>query len=217
MLRKKFGKALKEISNWNYASNEGGDDFVSRVVRYLQKKLGVAVRYGSPEINDKIPIGTTIFVNPYGSQNSPDIAIVSLKYPLIIIGKRTGWIPKNSFTMEVKRSQIGKVMWNSGFPTQKRIYLLNTKSHLQNKTPINGTTFVLGCDLVSEKDEEDVIKLKETLKQIKERWIGIGTFKLEHLRPMFSQAKLEGDWLVHKDRIKREKNVFKFIEGTKKI
>jgi len=216
MLRKNFGKALKEIITWNYTDSESGDEFVNRVVRCLQKTLGVAVRQGSPEINDEIPIGTTIFVNPYGSQNSPDVAVISLEKPMKITKKRTGWIPNVSLTMEVKRSQTGKAMWNSGFPVQKRIYLLNTKSHLPDKSPINGTTIVMGSDLVSEKDEQKVIKLKGTLKQIKEQWATIGSFKLEHLRPMFSQDKSGGDWLVHKDRVKREKNVLKFVEGTQK-
>lgn len=214
MVKHNFKRALKNILKWGYTESESGDEFANRVVRHLQKELKVMVINGSPNINDDIPIGTTLFYQPYGTQSSPDIAIVSLEVSKKVIGGKTGWIPKDSFTIEIKRSKIGKVMWNSGFPTQNRIYLLNTKNSLPNGMSIDGTTMVMGFDLVSIFNEKSVIKLKENLKGMKNQYKGIGTFKLEHLRPMFTQELQEGKWLIHKDRRMRENNVLKFVENS---
>lgn len=211
MLNEKIIIALEEIMCWGYADSETGDAFTQRITRHIGKAIGAAPRCGSPDVNEIIPIGVIIFEQPYGTQMSPDIVIIKLDIPLKI-KKKTGWIPNDSVTIEVKRSAVGRAVWNSGFPTQDRIYILNTKSKFNNEN-IDGTTMVLGNDLVSIKDEQKVIEFKTSLKLLKENMKDIGNFKLAHIRPMFSQSSSDGNWLIYKDRKEREENVLKFLKN----
>ncbi len=211
MLNKQVVKSLREICKWGYTDSEKGSMFTERVLTILQKSVGVIIKKGSPEINEVLLSGLHLYENPYGSQKSPDIAIFKLNKHLKIIGKRTGWLPENAIKIEVKRSQVGKAMWNSGFPTQEIIYLLNTKCLDLNKKIIGGTTMVMGSDLASKEDEKKCLALKEKLRSMKKLFGKFGTFICEHLRPMFVQEKAEGYWLINSDREKREEKVFKFV------
>lgn len=210
-LKRKIVEGLENILCWDYADSESGDAFTQRISVHIGKTIGVAPRWGSPDVNEIIPIGIIMFEQPYGTQMSPDIAIMELDTRLKI-KKKTGWIPNTAVTIEVKRSAVGKVMWNSGYPTQDRIYILNTKSKFNNEN-INGTTMVLGSDLVSKEQEQNAIEIKKSLKGYKRNIPDIGSFILSHLRPMFSQSPSDGNWLSYKDREEREENVLKFIEN----
>jgi len=201
----KLKAALNDIKHWEYADSETGDAFTQRISRRIGNAIGAAPRCGSPDIDEIIQKGITVFEQPYGTQLSPDIAIVILDTSLKIKNK-TGWIPENSITIEVKRSATGKVLWNSGFPTQNRIYILNTKTKFNS-----GTTMVLGSDLVDEIHEQTVGEIRNELKELKKEKQNIGNFKLVHLRPMYSESAPKCYWLSHKDRKEREKRVIKHL------
>jgi len=210
-IREKMVKSMKDISKWDYAESEEGSAFEKRVANKIGNDLGATVmRYSGNKKKKmmKLPAGITVFVYPYGTQESPDAAVIGLKVCLNLKSMKKGWLPAFTIEVEIKRSKVGKIVWNSGFPKQNRIYMLNTKT--KNK---RGTTFVLGSDLVSEEHERKVENIKKSLKEAKKKYGDLGTFKVGHLRPMFVQDAYEANWLEHKEKEQREKNVYTFIRN----
>lgn len=211
-VKKKVLKITREMLTWGYTENETGSAFEKRVASYFGKEIGIQVRYGSPDKKEIIPKGIHIFRHPYGSQKAPDISIFILDDPLKI-EKKTGWLPKDVISYELKRSKNGSVTWNSGFPVQNIIYILNTRTNTKIKLGLQGTTMVLGSALVSKVDENNVANYKKNSKtKLKKNPEFYGTFYVDHKRPMFKQIIGERDWLLHKDRKEREKAVLVFIE-----
>lgn len=154
-----------------------------------------------PEYKDKKTVPVTcknyICKQPFGSQKAPDFIVC---------------INGEELYVEAKRSSKDKPMWNSGVAQQETVYIFNggTKG-------CEGTTIVMGFDLLSEKEALFWERFKEELRLLKESKTEeykimfpnpVVSMKLQHIRPMFDiETKLLSDPL----RNQRESVAIDFI------
>ena len=129
---------------------------------------------------------------PCGSQSFPDF----------IVGDKSGQI----YYLECKSSKADKIVWNSGMPKDKAIYIFSSGKH-------NKQTFCMGSDLWSKEEKELQIEIRKLIEETY-RPLKNPKHKVEYyVRHMHQDKK---PVYGHEDREQREKKVHDFIRGDTK-
>jgi hypothetical protein len=175
--------------------------------------------------------GSHVIVNPLGSQQSPDILVLTLRRawrpPSRVVtladleghegdGGIVTWPPQldgvgSCLLIEVKSSKTGAPMWNSGLPSPGTAYILTT---VDGK--VSGTTAVMGEELVNPAFLRFSNELRRFLwgqrhainGKLDEDFPDHG-FRLQHLRPMYEALPGNRRWLTHPHRVSRETQFLK--------
>ena len=129
---------------------------------------------------------------PCGSQRFPDF----------IVGDKLG----NIFYLECKSSKNDHILWNSGMPKPRAIYVFSSGKH-------NAQTIVMGGDIWSKEElqlQQKIRKLiDETYKSYKNKDHGVhyyGRHMHNDMRPIYGND----------NRTKRESRVYRFVEAIRK-
>lgn len=213
-MSKKLEIAFKKILAEPYNPSEDGKDHEKGIRNIIAKELGASVIVKKTKISlekfvEEKANGLYVINKPYGSQRPPDALICEINNGIIV----------NNLWVDVKRSETGKAMWNSGFPEQEAIYVYNgTEKGTKKKTGQSGTTILLGKALTSPQEAASVAALKTLLCGFKHNPTINGTtitftnWDLQHLRVMLKEKGKQGLWLSHPDRQSREKQVLDFAK-----
>ena len=125
---------------------------------------------------------------PCGSQSFPDF----------IVGDKYG----NVFYLECKSNKNDHIVWNSGMPKAKGIYIFSSGKY-------NKQTIVMGSDLWTKEEMDLQLKIRklieETYKPLKN-----SDHKVEYYGRHMHQDKKSV--YGHKERTKRESKVYKFVK-----
>jgi len=217
-LNQKLKKAFQALKLELYNPRESGDDTDKRLREIIEveadlisvpskvwkkpgtKKSPSAYKEACNNVrNDEFSFKTgfsTPFVvdKPNGSQRWPDC--------LVVFGT-------TSIPIEFKRSEDGKVLWNSGLPKPGGIYVFNGKDGLEA-----GTTFFMGQALLPCEVSRSLRVAAEANKDVAKRFNEIlesDNWSL-YARPMFncldrplssgSRSQREEDALLHLENFK---------------
>lgn len=207
-------KAFLKVLTLPHISSQTGKSFEEAI----KEVLGSIGKLGEVHVPSKgrvvrqqelIDAKSWIYVpQPNGTQQAPDLMLYLMGHSVVPV--------------EIKRSNNGKIMWNSGIPSIDTVYIYNgcSNSHKFNDDGIStgekwsGTTFILGGDIIQVDEISALRDLKVSLNKLKRqyneasnsRWI------LMHIRPMFSEQNGRGArWLENPNRYYHESRVLAYI------
>jgi hypothetical protein len=202
-VNKRLVAAFQSILKLPYVPTQSGDHFDTAISEILRKTAKLEA-LDKPSAKKRKEIFADWKENkawgylsqPNGEHSSPDFFLFLRGLGVLEI--------------EVKRSNTGEVMWNSGHPVPGTIYIYN------GKTKSGGsTTFVLGDDLITTEEADGLEEVKSRLYDLRKSYIQTcpnNRWSLSHLRPMFTETK-EKRWLDHSLRAEREARVFAYLEN----
>lgn len=124
---------------------------------------------------------------PCGTQSFPDF----------IVGDKLG----NIFYLECKSNKNDSIVWNSGMPKSKAIYIFSSGKH-------NKQTVAMGSDLWSKEEIELQQKIRKVIEETYKPLNDTGHKVKYYGRHMHVDKKLV---YGNENRLKREKSVYKFI------
>jgi len=129
---------------------------------------------------------------PCGSQSFPDF----------IVGDKFG----NVFYLECKSNKKDHIVWNSGMPKNKGIYIFSSGKH-------NKQTIIMGSDLWTKEEMELQLKIRKLIEETY-RPLKNTDHKVEYYGRHMHVDK--SPVFGHENRTKRESNVYKFITEKRK-
>jgi hypothetical protein len=196
----KLTNAFREITKLPFIKKQKGNTFDANVREILREEAGLdeldtpdnklrTQQYAAWDTNKEYGLVS----QPFGSQMPPDI---------LIFLKGMGRL-----SIEIKRSNTGLVMWNSGHPARETIYVYNGPS----KPRGTDTTYLLGSELITASDDTMFSDVKQFCSENTKRFTS-PNFKLNFLRPMFEEIG-KAKWLEHPERMKREAAVILYIQN----
>jgi|TARA_R110000824_G_scaffold304599_1_gene492410 hypothetical protein len=193
-------KILNAVRKQRYMSNTSGrhEKQIESILktngyeRITIEKLNFEKKFIKETKYDKSDNTMWYVSQPCGSQSFPDF----------IVGDKFG----NVFYVECKSSKKDHIVWNSGMPKNKGIYIFSSAKH-------DKQTIVMGSDLWDKEEMELQLKIRKLIEETY-RPLKNNDHKVEYYgRHMhLDKSPVYG----HETRTKRESKVYRFVEDTRK-
>jgi hypothetical protein len=193
-------RIINKIRTLNHTSNKNGnhEKLIENILKSLSykkttiEKLGFKKQDIRETLKEKSKQKMWYVPQPCGTQSFPDF----------IVGDKFG----NVFYVECKSAKQDHITWNSGMPKDNGIYVFSSGKH-------NAQTIVMGSDLWTKEEKDLQLKIRalieKTYRPLKNNKHSVEYYG-RHMH--MDRSPVYGD----KQRLKRESNVYRFIERRRK-